>query len=308
MMRNRTLAFAVLAIGTLASSFGQTYRPNPSSPSGAPAATQNPAIRPAVPSGQLPGAASAGTSAAGTGAPVEPADQPLPHITIATPAPAPAPWTWQQKLTWSANIVLVVLGYIAIVLVISLLRKIERQTRFTEETAKSASEAARAALIFAEAMERSERPWILVSIRPSHNIENGFTVMATNRGKGPARILSTIDDVTCVADENRLDPRPVFRGESAAPEEPIILLPGESIDLKIFNRADVADIAGTEERLKRVENWDEKIYLYGNIVYQDLAVPNDAERHESAWCAWYIHGRQKSGMVMAGPPAYNRHT
>jgi hypothetical protein len=70
----------------------------------------------------------------------------------------------------------------------------------------------------------------------------------------------------------------------------------------------VPAISGSGEQFKRIENWDEKIFLHGKIVYRDLVSPMGSNEHQTNWCCWYIHGRQKSGMVIAGPPAYNSHT
>jgi hypothetical protein len=39
-----------------------------------------------------------------------------------------------------------------------------------------------------------------------------------------------------------------------------------------------------------------------------LIAPADSQEHETNWCCWYIHGRQTSGLVIAGPPEYNSHT
>ena len=233
---------------------------------------------------------------------------PQPHITIATPAPAPAPWVWQERVAWGANLILVVLGYAGIMLAVSLLRKIERGTRYSEEASQAAAESARATLKLAESMQRADRPWILMGVRPVQNAENVFTVVAMNRGRGAARIETTVDEVVIAADEQHLDPAPVYKKEPETPHDPIILLPGESVDLVSFSRAEVKNVCDGDEQLLRLENWEEKVYLYGRVTYSDLAAPDDATTHESSWCCWYIHGRQKSGMVMAGPPTYNKHT
>jgi hypothetical protein len=230
------------------------------------------------------------------------------HIAISTPAPAPTPWTWQQRVTWGANLVLVLLAYAAILMALALLRKIERQTRYSEEAVQAAAQSARAALEYAQAITRAERPWILMSVRPSQTIENGFSVMATNRGRGPARVVQMVDEVTIAIDEAHLPAAPSFLKSPVAPADPIILLPGESSEIVAFSRADVQGLAESKEQLARIEKWEEKIFLYGNVVYRDLTEPEDAAAHESSWLCWYIHGRQKSGMVMAGPPAYNKHT
>jgi len=80
------------------------------------------------------------------------------------------------------------------------------------------------------------------------------------------------------------------------------------MNLKSFSRDDVRGLCETEERLLRIENWEERIFLYGKVVYRDLMGPADHQTHETGWCCRYIHGRQKSGLVMAGPQEYNLHT
>ena len=67
-------------------------------------------------------------------------------------------------------------------------------------------------------------------------------------------------------------------------------------------------VCESQEDLRRVEAWEAKIYLYGEITYVDLRAAAEKEPYVTGWCCWYIHGRQKSGMVMSGPPEYNRHT
>lgn len=236
-------------------------------------------------------------------------DFPSPHISIATPAPAPSPWPLQNRILWGAEVLLAILGYVGVMLAISLLRKIERQTRYLEAAAQAAAESAQAALDHVKAAARAERPWILVSVEPSRSIENGFVVVAANRGRSPARIESLEDAITSAVDEDHLPSAPKFaKPEFPAPVSPIILLPGESSRIKFFRRDDVKEFCGTEEKFKRVENWEEKIFLYGRILYVDFMSPGDEPKHETSWCCWYIHGRQKSGMVMAGTPAYNQHT
>ncbi|MGA2571667.1 MAG: hypothetical protein ABSF23_14210 [Terracidiphilus sp.] len=235
-------------------------------------------------------------------------DTPTPHITIATPAPAPAPWPLQDRILWVAQIVLVLVAYVGVMIGLSILRKIERQSRFAESAAQAATESAKAALLLAEAQQRAERPWVIVSPDPVPGTPDAFTVVAMNRGRGPARIVSLVDEIVTARDETALPPAPAFRSEPRAPRVPIILLPGESTGLKSFRRDDVRTVCESAENIRRVEEWDLKIYLYGAITYADLRSPSDAEVHQTSWCCWYIHGHQKSGMVVAGPPEYNVHT
>jgi hypothetical protein len=288
-----------------------------------------PSAAPSAPVRATPAPASPAASTAAPAPTVNPAtetkceggacDAALPHITIATPAPAPAPWPLQDRIAWAASLLLTIMAYVGIMLALSALRKIERQTRYGETAAQAAADSAKAALLLAqtqaqaqaqqaESQAQAERPWILITAEPAPGIPNAFIVVATNRGRGPARIVALAEEVTCATDESQLPPVPAFPGEPHAPVVPMILLSGESTDIKSFCRDDVKSVCGTEERLRRVEDWEEKIYLYGVITYRDLRSTDDKHFYETSWCCWYIHGRQKSGMMMAGPPQYNRHS
>jgi hypothetical protein len=322
--RNRAMIAALLFIAFAPSARAsltglQAAPPHQTTPAAAPAA-QAPAARAPA----LPAASTAAPPAAAN--PVTPpncvgaaCDAALPHITIATPAPAAAPWPLQDRIAWAASLLLTVIAYVGIMLALSALRKIERQTRYGETAAQAAADSAKAALLLAEtqaqalaqqveAQAQAERPWILVTAEPASDAPNGFIVVATNRGRSPARIVALAEEVTSATDESQLPPVPAFTGEPRAPIDPLILLPGESTDIKSFCRDDVESFCGNAERLRRVEDWEEKIYLYGAIAYRDLRSTDEKHFYETAWCCWYIHGRQKSGMVKAGPPQYNRHS
>jgi hypothetical protein len=233
-----------------------------------------------------------------------PCEYQQPHITVANPPPAPAPVSWplHDRIAWAANLVLAFVGYIGIIVALSTLKKIERHTRINEAIAE-------AALLNAQAVIDSGRPWILIAVEPSRSAENSFAIKATNRGRCPANIIGSVEQIRIAIDEIHLPRTPVYRSEEAdAPFVPIILLPGESTPIKQFSREDVKGICENEEAFRRVENWEEKIFLYGRVLYQDLIAPADNQTHVTAWCCWYIHGRQKSALVIAGPPQYNLHT
>jgi hypothetical protein len=235
------------------------------------------------------------------------ADQP--HITVATPPPAPLTWTLHEKITWAANLVLVILGYAGILMALSLLKKIDRQTGYAETAAEAAASSAHAALMNAQAVLHAERSWILISVEASRSAENSFTVVASNRGRTPAKIVEIAERSRIAIDEMHLPGVPEYAEEKrSTPFTPIILLPGESAAIKPFCREDARGLCDSEERYRRIETWEEKIYIYGKVIYRDLIAPADSQAHETNWCCWYIHGRQNSGLVIAGPPEYNTHT
>lgn len=204
---------------------------------------------------------------------------------------------------------LALLGYAGIMVAISILKKIERQSKYSEAAAQAAAESAQAALLHAQAIINAERPWVLITIVPSRSIESGFTVIATNRGRGPAQVIAASEETRITVDEAHLPPVPEYKTpDSESPFVSIILLPGEFMNLKSFCRDDVKAVCGSDEAMRRIENWEERIFLYGKVVYRDLTAPASQPPHETGWCCRYIHGRQKSGLVMAGSQEYNVHT
>jgi len=238
-------------------------------------------------------------------------DYQTPRISVSNPAPVVSAWPVQDRIAWATNVLLVIVGYAGILLALSTLRKIERQTRYGEAAAAAAADCAQAALLHAQAILNAERPWVLITVMPSRTTENGFVVTATNRGRSPARILSTVEETRLAADEAQLPTVPEYRAHEPEPDAPplsMILLPGEFTGIKSFSRDDVRGICETEEGMQRIENWEERIFLYGKVVYSDLMEPPGEPTHETAWCCRYIHGKQKSGLVMAGPPDYSVHT
>ena len=231
-----------------------------------------------------------------------------PQIVVTPSPPQAAPWTWHDKVLWGADIVLVILGYLGVLLGLKVLNNIQRQTEFGVSAAQAALQCANAALESSQAIVDSGRPWIVVTVEPLLTIEHGFKVMATNRGRTPARILAKADCVKIAQDETKLPETPDYdSGKSATPFEPIILLPGESAGIRPFRRSDVRSHCASEDQLKRLEKWEEKLFVYGRVIYRDLISPLDQPNHETDWCCWYVCG-EKDALVLAGPPEYNKHS
>ena len=232
-----------------------------------------------------------------------------PQIIVNSPPPAAAPWTWHDRALWGANIVLAVLGYVGIMLALRLLKNIDHNTKTSVEASQAALESASAALAQTQAFVNAERPWIVVTVEPFLTMENSFKVMATNRGRTPARLLTTEDHVRIAADEKSLPKSPEYDSASKTTlTEPLILLPGESVGIRPFSRDEVRSLCSSDEEFERVEIWEDKIFLYGCVTYKDLISVPDKQTHQTDWCCRYIHGETKSALVITGPPEYNKHT
>jgi hypothetical protein len=154
--------------------------------------------------------------------------QPRIQLTCPVPTAAPVEWPVHDRILWSAYVLLAILGYAGVMLAVSTLRKIERGTAAAEETAKAAAmaamaatETAKAALMHVQTVGNAERPWVLVTAEATPGVESSFELMATNRGKSPARITSAIDRVVLAVDEAHLPARLEF----SKPEKPSGLCP-----------------------------------------------------------------------------------
>jgi hypothetical protein len=322
-MTLKGLAIFVLVLAALLAQManGQTTANHPAASSAKPSAPAKPAT-PAPTSAATQATPSAPSSA--TAQPAQTISVPLPRtdceggtcdyqppkITVTNPPPkaiVPAVWPLQDRITWVANILLVLLGYVGIMMGLSLLRKIERQTRYVEAAAEAAANLAQTTLLNVQSIIRAERPWILITVEPSRAAENAFNVIATNRGRSPAKIVATVDQTTIAVDQASLPAAPEYNQAVDPLLTPIFLLPDESTSIKAFSREDVKGVCGSDEIFEQVESWRQKIFVYGNVTYMSLVGPEDDPPHETSWCCWYIHGKQKSGMVMAGPAAYNKH-
>ncbi len=231
-----------------------------------------------------------------------PIDYPMPQITVMAPASPPTQWALHDRISWAANLVLALLGYFAMWIALSTLKKIERQMKQVEDAVSLAASTGRTALLNVEAVIRAERPWIMITAEPSPDTANTSIVVATNRGKSPAKIIAMADQTLAAIDEAHLPSFDVAIDKQSGVAQSIILLPGESTAIRIFGREDVVRFCATEETLKRVEDWQEKVFITGKVIYKDLNTSSDAQTHESSWACWYIYGPKKSGLVTVQLP------
>ncbi|HUD15236.1 MAG TPA: hypothetical protein VMQ56_16400 [Terracidiphilus sp.] len=310
MILNSLAVFAIflaLAPGPLSAqtTTPQTTAAQPRTPVARP---QTPATRPQA-SSPYPEPATVPAKPDCNGIPCE--DQ-QPRTIFVPSAPAPTVWPIHDKILWGVYLVLAFVAYAGVFI----LRKIERNTRAIEamagaaqETASAALETAQSALLHAQSIVNAERPWVLVTAEPARGGDGSFEITATNRGRTPATVTLALDQVVFAADEAHLPGVPEFKPvESGARFVPVILLPGEAAILKTVRREDAEALCGSDEKFASIESWEERLYLCGKVTYADLIAPSGKEAHETNWCCWYIHGKQRSALVPAGGDEYNAHT
>lgn len=307
MSRRLAVLFVLLASFSLSRAAGGQDAGDDQSTRPAPPVVSHPAANPGTQTVRKPASGAGASDANGTAEEPQPTNQP--QIIVNPPPPPAATWGWREQLTWGSTIVLAVLGYVGIMLALRTLKNIDKHLQSGNSTSQAAMDSASAALALAQAIANSERPWIVVTVEPFLTMENSFKVMASNRGRSPARIVSSVDQVRVAVDETNLPKVPEFEEFEAGDEpEPIVLLPGEATGIWALNREDLPTICKNPEELKKVELWQETLFLYGRIKYMELAAIGEPQMHETFWCCRYIHGEKSSALVMAGPPAYNKHS
>ena len=205
--------------------------------------------------------------------------------------------------------VLAVLGYAGIMLALRTLKTIERNSEIGAAAAQGALDASQALLAQNQLALEAQRPWIVVRVETSLTRENSFNLMASNRGRTPAKIVDLADRARIAADEPSLPDKPEYDdAKPVARREPVILLPGESMVLRSFSRDDVPAICKTDEELEKIKLWEKNIFIYGRVTYREMNSAADKKAYETDWCYWYIHGENKSALMIAGPPEYNKHS
>ena len=179
----------------------------------------------------------------------------------------------------------------------------------TRKSARGAKEAAQAALLNAQALINSERPWILVKVDASKGVLgfDGFDITAINRGRTPASIVSYSSNCLIVDEGETMQVEPEYGKMKTVSE---ILLPGEPTHLDSVGSGTVAMYCVSEEKWRRVVGMEAWAYFVGRIVYRDLLGPADTPPHETQWAFCYVQGSGEDFHLtpFTPPPGWTKHT
>ena len=236
--------------------------------------------------------------------------QPPPNIRVVTPpVPIVAKWPLHEQILWGATLVLVILGYAGVMIALRILKQIQSQSLLAEDMAQAARDSAQAACMNAQAVLNAQRPWLWITVGPSPEGPGHFRILATNRGTYPAEVVSTSDRIGILVDESCLPKQPEYsKKDSDYLPVPVLVMPGESIPIQTFARADLKWICRTEESLQRVQLQLDTIFIYGKVVYRSVAGSPAMPNYETGWCCRYIHEGHADDVVLAGPAQYRKCT
>lgn len=160
--------------------------------------------------------------------------------------------------------------------------------------------AANAALLNAQAVINSERPWFIAEVV---EVESGiFKIRITNKGKTPALLMWGTAKDSFESDPNML--HAPLTGNIQCPSQ-LLYTTDRYFDIPCnpgpgYNPLDL---------LRKPEADGKQLVLYGNVVYGDTF--DKKARHETRWCLAYIklgEVPKPTDFVLTGPDEYTGHT
>ncbi|MFZ0745120.1 MAG: hypothetical protein WAM85_11980 [Terracidiphilus sp.] len=150
-----------------------------------------------------------------------------------------------------------------------------------EQTTET-SKAAQSALLNAQAVINAERPWILVVLKNVRGPMGGFTVHARNRGHAPAIIIGSYIGCALVKNISGLPEKASYFPGSMVKDR--IIPPDGAVRTHWFDTRHIRK--WLNEDIPPVM-WMGQVFVFGKIVYRNLANPNNGEVHETRWISLY---------------------
>jgi hypothetical protein len=217
---------------------------------------------------------------------------------------------WIDLLSLAVSFGLVIVGIVGIYVALKTLGTVKRQADemfeqviLMKEQTAVAEKSAKAALLNAQAVINSERPWLLIAPKRSGKGEyTGIAFYAVNRGRSPAEIINSGFKMVTPRFEEELPDEPNF-GEGAAPNAQWVhtkwLAPGDDYTANSYNVSYI--VQGNPELWTELNNGTRQLVLMGFVRYRDT-ISN--EIHESKYC-YGVASNAPDGLYMTGPLGYN---
>ncbi len=184
---------------------------------------------------------------------------------------------------------------------------VPEQLRLAGESSQAAKDNAAAALLQAQTLVNSERPWISIQIVSSERQPGYFIFEAINYGRTPAEIVSYALRWNSIAMATDDVPETPDYGTAVIVHRPLVV-PGQrwSCGELEFNLAHLMN--HDEELAANIESSRRRFIFWGRITYVDILGEPRGDRpiRETRFCYWYnplLHTLQ-----VGGRPGYNQHT
>lgn len=185
-------------------------------------------------------------------------------------------WTFYLAVAVAVTAILQVVG---IGFQIAIFRK---QTALMTGALAAAQSSAEAAKLNAQAIINSERPWLLIVIKPVMGPMGGFNVHVRNRGRTPAMITAAHIGCEAVKSISGLPNEPRYTSRNLVQDR--IVMPDGAARIIWFD-------SGTLHRMLDGRfpqfSWEGEVYIFGTVLYRDLLNPSPTELHETRWIGRY---------------------
>jgi hypothetical protein len=176
-----------------------------------------------------------------------------------------------------------------------------QQTNIAEESAKATKDAAAAALLNAQAVLDTERPWFVASIEKRSEDSTDWRVRITNKGRTPGH-LSHISAEHCLAsDPEALPLPPKYNGTAWIPESRFFAA-GDAFTVREWNH----QWFNPEVIWENIRNSETELFVvYGRVRYKDTFTGGTTSEitHETRWS--YLYRPMLGDFVPCGPAEYN---
>jgi hypothetical protein len=172
-------------------------------------------------------------------------------------------------------------------------------------TAKINQEAAKAALLNAEALINSERPWLVVTWASDKKTPGLFLFGCRNHGNTPAKVAYLSARACFVNSKHKLAIPPDYSTHARLPDLNIIVHRGS---FEIEHGLNAQTYIRDHRKEDAINSSGEFLVYYGNVIYRDTLYPDSSPEgeHETRWCFFYQPDERK--LLREGPKEYNRYT
>lgn len=185
-------------------------------------------------------------------------------------------------------------------------KRADKQSVDMDKSIAVANKAADAAALSAKSLINVERPWLVIQFAQDSKEPGRFIFSCINQGRTPAKVISISAEHKFVADPSRLPTPPIYDSPAIAPKLTLIV---HRDSFPINHGIDPTKEALRADKHQGVQNGQQFLMYYGNIIYRDTFFPNDADQglHETRWCFVYSGGSNPT-FKRNGPAEYDHYT